>query len=107
MQREAKLLAASIADDVGLPTSDPVAPLLLAAMLVAVVVAWRIEIDLQAAAIGAIRSAVVTGRFAAEFAEQVDERLPQVQNLHLWLLIMLHALRSKRRSADEGWPDYG
>ncbi|MGH9030580.1 MAG: hypothetical protein ACRDZV_00505 [Acidimicrobiia bacterium] len=101
VQREARRVAASIADDVGVPAADPVAPLLLAAMLIAIVVSWRIEIDLQAAAVGAIRSAVVTGRFAVEFAEQVDERLPNVQNLHLWLLLLVHALRSKRRSTGE------
>ena len=70
-------------------------------MLIAIVASWRIEIDLQAAAIGAVRSAVVTGRFAVEFAEQVDERLPDVQNLHLWLLLLVHALRSKRSPAGE------
>ena len=101
VQREAKRVAASIADDVGVPAADPAAPLLLAAMLIAIVALWRIEIDLQAAAIGAVRSAVVTGRFAVEFAEQVDERLPDVQNLYLWSLLLVHALRSKRSAADE------
>lgn len=98
VQREARRVAASIADDVGVPTADPVAALLLATMLVVIVASWRIEIDLQAAAVGAVRSAVVTGRFAVELAEQVDKRLPEVQNLHLWLLLLVHALRSKRRS---------
>lgn len=101
VQREAKRVAASIADDVGVPAADPAAPLLLAAMLIAIVALWRIEIDLQAAALGAVRSAVVTGRFAVEFAEQVDERLPDVQNLYLWSLLLVHVLRSKRSTADE------
>ncbi len=105
VQREARQLASSIADDVGLPLSDPAAPLLLATMLIAIILTWRVEIDLQAAAVGAVRSAVVTGQFAAEFAEQVDERLPQIQNLHLWLLILLHVFRSRHRSAGESSSD--
>lgn len=100
VQREAKRVAASIADDVGVPAADPAAPLLLAATLVALVASWTVEIDLQAAAAGAIRSALVTGRFAVGFAEEVDERLPDVQNLHLWVLLLVAALRWMRGSAD-------
>lgn len=100
VQREAKRVAASIADDVGVPAADPAAPLLLAAALIALVASWTVEIDLQAAAAGAIRSALVTGRFAVEFAEEVDERLPDVQNLHLWVLLLVAALRWMRGSAD-------
>lgn len=105
VQREAKRIAASIADDVGVPAADPTAPLLLAAVLIAIVASWSIELDLQAAAAGAVRSALVTGRFAVEFAEQVDKRLPRVQNLHLWVLLLVYALRSMRGADDEGQHD--
>lgn len=101
VQREAERLAASIADDVGVPVADPTAPLLLAAALVAIIASWTVQLDLQAAAVGAVRSALVTGRFAVEIAEQIDDRLPEVQNLHLWVLLLVAALRSMRSSADD------
>jgi hypothetical protein len=108
---------AAVAEEVGIELGHPIkqagstirADEVIGALIVLMLFTLTVDRALGDAAVAVAKSALETGRFTVEGLEAVDDRLPHLQNLQVWMLVLTYVIstlrRTKHRQSDDSGGD--